>query len=76
MRSRPGRARYAGISNYSGWQTAQAATFQRAWPGRAPLVSTQMEYSLLQRGIEREVLPAPPRSASACCPGRRWAVAS
>jgi hypothetical protein len=27
-------------------------------PGRAPLVSTQMEYSLLQRGIEREVLPA------------------
>ena len=30
----------------------------RAWPGRAPIVSTQMEYSLLQRGIEREVLPA------------------
>jgi aryl-alcohol dehydrogenase-like predicted oxidoreductase len=52
-----GRARYAGISNYSGWQTAQAVTFQRAWPGRAPLISTQMEYSLLQRGIEREVLP-------------------
>jgi aryl-alcohol dehydrogenase-like predicted oxidoreductase len=52
-----GRARYAGISNYSGWQTAQAVTFQQAWPGRAPLISTQMEYSLLQRGIEREVLP-------------------
>lgn len=52
-----GRARYAGISNYSGWQTAQAVTFQNAWPGRAPVVSTQMEYSLLQRGIEREVLP-------------------
>jgi aryl-alcohol dehydrogenase-like predicted oxidoreductase len=51
-----GRARYAGISNYSGWQTAQAVTFQRAWPGRAPVISTQMEYSLLQRGIEREVL--------------------
>jgi aryl-alcohol dehydrogenase-like predicted oxidoreductase len=52
-----GRARYAGISNYSGWQTAQAVTFQQAWPGRSPLISTQMEYSLLQRGIEREVLP-------------------
>ena len=52
-----GRARYAGISNYSGWQTAQAVTFQRAWPGRAPVISTQVEYSLLQRGIEREVLP-------------------
>ncbi|MEO7981333.1 MAG: aldo/keto reductase [Sporichthyaceae bacterium] len=53
-----GRARYAGISNYAGWQTGRAVTWQRAVPGRAPLVSTQMEYSLLQRGIEREVLPA------------------
>jgi aryl-alcohol dehydrogenase-like predicted oxidoreductase len=53
-----GRARYVGVSNYSGWQTAKAATWQKSWPGRAPLVSTQMEYSLLQRGIEREVVPA------------------
>ena len=53
-----GRVRYAGVSNYSGWQTAMTATHQRAWPGRAPLVSTQVEYSLLQRGVEREVLPA------------------
>ncbi|MBA2414377.1 MAG: aldo/keto reductase [Geodermatophilaceae bacterium] len=53
-----GRVSYVGVSNFTGWQTAQAATWQRAWPGRAPLVSTQMEYSLLQRGVEREVLPA------------------
>jgi len=53
-----GRVRYAGISNYNGWQTARAATWQRCWPGRTPIVSTQMEYSLLQRGIEREVVPA------------------
>ena len=53
-----GRTRYVGISNYTGWQTAQAATWQHAWPGRTPLVSTQMEYSLLQRGIEREVVRA------------------
>ena len=53
-----GRARYVGVSNYSGWQLAATATHQRSWPGRAPLVSTQMEYSLLQRGVEREVLPA------------------
>ena len=52
-----GRTLYAGISNYSGWQTGRAVTWQAAWPGRAPLVSTQMEYSLVQRGIEREVLP-------------------
>ena len=53
-----GKVRYVGVSNFTGWQTAQAATWQRAWPGRSPLVSTQMEYSLLQRGVEREVRPA------------------
>src|SRR3954464_7453147 len=53
-----GRARYVGVSNFTGWQTAQAATWQRAWPGRTPLMSTQVEYSLLQRGVEREVVPA------------------
>jgi aryl-alcohol dehydrogenase-like predicted oxidoreductase len=53
-----GRVRYVGVSNFTGWQTAQAVTWQRAWPGRAPLVSTQVEYSLLQRGVEREVVPA------------------
>jgi aryl-alcohol dehydrogenase-like predicted oxidoreductase len=53
-----GRASYVGISNYTGWQTAQAATWQRAVPGRVPLASTQVEYSLLNRQVEHEVLPA------------------
>ena len=53
-----GRARYAGVSNLPGWRTAAAAAWQRAWPGRAPLAATQVEYSLLERGVEREVLPA------------------
>jgi Predicted oxidoreductases (related to aryl-alcohol dehydrogenases) len=53
-----GRVRYVGVSNFSGWQTAQAATWQAAFPGRAPVVAVQVEYSLLQRGIEREVVPA------------------
>jgi aryl-alcohol dehydrogenase-like predicted oxidoreductase len=53
-----GRAAYVGISNYSGWQTAQAATWQRAVPGRATLASTQVEYSLLNRTVEHEVLAA------------------
>ncbi len=53
-----GRASYVGISNYSGWQTAQAATWQRAVPGRATLASTQVEYSLLSRSVEAEVIPA------------------
>ena len=53
-----GRAAYVGISNYAGWQAAQAATWQRAVPGRATIASTQVEYSLLNRGVEQEVLPA------------------
>jgi aryl-alcohol dehydrogenase-like predicted oxidoreductase len=53
-----GRAAYVGISNYTGWQTAQAATWQRAVPGRATLASTQVQYSLLAREIEYDVLPA------------------
>jgi aryl-alcohol dehydrogenase-like predicted oxidoreductase len=53
-----GRASYVGISNYTGWQTAQAATWQRAVPSRTVLASTQMEYSLLNRRIELDVVPA------------------
>ncbi len=53
-----GRAAYAGVSNYSGWQCAQAATWQRAVPGRAPIVSQQVEYSLLNRYCEPEIVPA------------------
>jgi aryl-alcohol dehydrogenase-like predicted oxidoreductase len=53
-----GKARYAGVSNYCGWRVARAATWQRAVPGRAPIVANQMRYSLVDRGIEREVVPA------------------
>jgi aryl-alcohol dehydrogenase-like predicted oxidoreductase len=53
-----GRARYVGISNFSGWQMARAATLQNPYFGHAALISTQNEYSLLNRKAEREVLPA------------------
>lgn len=53
-----GVVRYAGVSNFVGWQTAAAATWQAAFPGRARLVSNQVEYSLLARRAEVEVLPA------------------
>jgi aryl-alcohol dehydrogenase-like predicted oxidoreductase len=52
-----GRAAYVGVSNYTGWQSAQAATWQRA-AGRTPLSSHQVEYSLVNRRAEAEVLPA------------------
>ncbi|RZS43608.1 aryl-alcohol dehydrogenase-like predicted oxidoreductase [Herbihabitans rhizosphaerae] len=48
-----GKVRYVGVSNYTGWQLATACTLRPA-----AIVSTQVEYSLLERGIEREVVPA------------------
>jgi aryl-alcohol dehydrogenase-like predicted oxidoreductase len=70
-----GRACYAGVSNYSGWQTALAAGLGPAGgspAGRAGLVATSMEYSLVQRGVEREVLPAAQALGLGVLAGRRW----
>lgn len=53
-----GRARYVGISNYSGWQIARAATKQQSNSMKAPLTTVQCEYSLLNRNVELEVLDA------------------
>jgi aryl-alcohol dehydrogenase-like predicted oxidoreductase len=53
-----GKARHVGISNFAGWQLARAVTLQNPIFGKAPIISTQNEYSLLNRKIEREILPA------------------
>lgn len=53
-----GKARYVGIANFSGWQTARAVTLQNPIFGKAPISSTQNELSLLNRRCEREVLGA------------------
>ncbi|GAB3842113.1 hypothetical protein GCM10029963_14620 [Micromonospora andamanensis] len=71
-----GRVRYVGVSNFSGWQTARAAAWQAAWPGRAPVVAAQVEYSLLERGWNGRCCPPATPSVWVCCPGRRWAVES
>jgi aryl-alcohol dehydrogenase-like predicted oxidoreductase len=52
-----GKVRYAGVSNYSGWRIGQVAAWQRAVPGRAPIVANQVRWSLADRGVEREVVP-------------------
>lgn len=56
---RTGRTRYVGVSNHAGWQLA-AATTRLGQIGGAGVgvVSDQVEYSLLERGVEREVVPA------------------
>ena len=53
-----GRARYAGVANYDGWQVASAARRQAIATGALPLVSAQTEYSLLDRRAEASVIPA------------------
>ncbi len=54
---REGKVRYLGNSNFSGWQLADAAWIARD-AGGTPFISAQNEYSLLQRGIEAELIPA------------------
>ena len=51
-----GMARYVGVSNFVGWQSATAATWQEADRSRTKLSSVQVEYSLLARRAEVEVI--------------------
>jgi aryl-alcohol dehydrogenase-like predicted oxidoreductase len=51
-----GKVRYLGFSDTPAWKVAQAQTMAllRGW---APLVALQIEYSLLQRTVEAELVP-------------------
>ena len=51
-----GRARYVGVANHQAWQLARAATL--AERSGVHLVVDQVEYSLVERGAEPELLPA------------------
>jgi len=51
-----GRARYVGVSNYSGWQAAHASTLLSGQ--RIPMVANEVEYSLLNRIPEDELVSA------------------
>jgi len=54
---REGKVRYIGCSNFAGWQLVDAQWTARHFNLNA-FVSCQNEYSLLVRGVERELLPA------------------
>ena len=54
---RQGKVRYLGNSNFTGWQIADADWVSRTGHLNR-FVSAQNQYSLLERGIEAEVLPA------------------
>jgi aryl-alcohol dehydrogenase-like predicted oxidoreductase len=52
-----GKVRYVGSSNFAGWQVAEADAVARS-AGGSRFVSAQNEWSLLRRGVEREVVPS------------------
>jgi aryl-alcohol dehydrogenase-like predicted oxidoreductase len=52
-----GKVRYLGHSNLAGWQLAEAAHVA-AEGGFTPFVSAQNHWSLLDREVERELVPA------------------
>ncbi len=52
-----GYVRYVGVSNYTGWQITKAVAICEKWGYPRP-VSAQMQYSLVERHIEFEVIPA------------------
>ncbi|MCG2840959.1 aldo/keto reductase [Sandaracinobacter sp. RS1-74] len=53
---RAGKVRYIGFSDTPAWQVAQAQTIARL-RGNAPLIALQIEYSLLERTVEGELVP-------------------
>jgi len=54
---RAGKVRYLGNSNFSGWQVADADWISRT-RSLARYVSAQNQYNLLDRRIERDLVPA------------------
>src|SRR5579864_2322980 len=54
---RAGKVRYLGCSNFAAWQLAEALGILRA-RGLPAYISAQNQYNLLDRQIERELIPA------------------
>ncbi|QBD77165.1 aldo/keto reductase [Ktedonosporobacter rubrisoli] len=53
---RTGKVRYIGFSDAPAWKVAQAQMIAQ-FRGWAPLIALQIEYSLLQRTVEGELIP-------------------
>ena len=53
---RAGKVRYVGFSDTPAWKVAQAQT-QALFRGWAPLIALQIEYSLIERTVEGELIP-------------------
>ena len=53
---RDGKVRYIGFSDTPAWKCAQAQTLAQ-FRGWSPLIALQIEYSLLERTVEGELIP-------------------
>jgi aryl-alcohol dehydrogenase-like predicted oxidoreductase len=53
---RAGKVRYAGASNFAGWQLAEANALAHA-SGWTSFVAAENHYHMLERSVEREMLP-------------------
>ena len=53
---RAGKVRYIGFSDTPAWKVAQAQLLAE-WRGWTPLVAIQIEYSLVERTVEGELIP-------------------
>jgi len=54
--ARSGKILYAGLSNFPAWMTSRAATMAEL-RGAIPISGIQVEYSLVERSVDRENLP-------------------
>ena len=68
---RAGKIRYAGLSNFTGWQLQLAVSTARAAGWQVP-VTLQAQYSLATRETEWEMVRRHCITASASLPGHRW----
>lgn len=53
---RSGKILYAGLSNFAAWRTATMAMIAE-FRGWAPVSAIQIEYNLMERTVEREIVP-------------------
>lgn len=64
---RAGKIRYYGFSDVPAWYAAKAHTFAGRY-GFEPPIALQLEYSLVERSIEREHIPAARELGMGVCP--------
>jgi aryl-alcohol dehydrogenase-like predicted oxidoreductase len=62
-----GKILHYGFSNTPAWYVARAYTWAEK-SGQAPLIALQLEYSLVERNIDREHIPAAQELGLAVCP--------